>query len=279
MAAVAVLYGAMHAHRPAGVDAGLAAVAGASGATGAGHAVAAVNGATGTGAGEAGSAGTAEPGAGTGAAPEGVNAIAPGSASAASTAENQPAGGRSDSAGGGADPAGDPGPAGLSQAGQTTTPPPGHRSGGSGSGGYSNSGAGRATGTGGDASSPAPPSHSAPAPPAKPGAGEFTIVVSEDNGATVIAKKTVPIVTGESLMDYMHQYFTITTAYGDNFMVSINGIKSQWTGVPVDKRQPVDWFLYVNGNQAQVGAADIYPHAGDVDTWDYHRWDPAKVSG
>ncbi|MCL6516271.1 DUF4430 domain-containing protein [Alicyclobacillus sp.] len=117
-------------------------------------------------------------------------------------------------------------------------------------------------------------------PPASPQpAGQFTIVVSEDNGAHLIAKKTVPVVPGESLMDYMHQYFDIVTAYGDNFMVSINGIRSQWTGVPAGQRQPVDWFLYVNGQQAKVGAADIQPRSGDVDTWDYHRWDPAQVYG
>ncbi len=272
MAAVAVLYGATHAHRPAGVDAGLAAAAGA------GNAAAAVNGAAGGGAGEASAAGSTASGTGAGAVLERKNAASPGSAAAASTAEAKPAGGRSDSAGGEAGPAGGPGAAGLSQAGETAAQTATGTS-GSGNGGHSTRGAGRESGSGRAASSPAHTSQPAPAQPAKPGAGEFTIVVSEDNGATVIAKKTVPVVTGESLMDYMHQYFTIATAYGDNFMVSINGIRSQWTGVPVNQRQPVDWFLYVNGQQAQVGAADIYPHAGDVDTWDYHRWDPAKVQG
>lgn len=75
-------------------------------------------------------------------------------------------------------------------------------------------------------------------------------------------------------MQYMHQYFQVQTIDGGDFVVGINGILSQWTGVPVTERQPVDWFLYVNGKQAPVGASDIYPHSGDVDLWDYHRWDP-----
>jgi hypothetical protein len=81
-------------------------------------------------------------------------------------------------------------------------------------------------------------------------------------------------------MDYMHQYFQIETAYGDGFIVAINvhnsWIRSQWTGVSdPSKRQPVDWFLYVNGQQAPVGASAVVPKAGDVDVWDYHRWDPS----
>jgi hypothetical protein len=117
-----------------------------------------------------------------------------------------------------------------------------------------------------------------PVSPAK-SLGSFTIRISRDHGQ-LLAVKTVPIVQGESLMDYMHQYFQIETAYGDGFIVGIkvNGswIRSQWTGVDdPSKRQPVDWFLYVNGQQAPVGAGSIVPKAGDVDVWDYHRWDPS----
>jgi hypothetical protein len=118
-----------------------------------------------------------------------------------------------------------------------------------------------------------------PGTPTQPDLGSFTITVSEDKGQTVVSKKSVEIVKGESLMQYMHQSYDITTAYGDDFMVSINGIKSQWTDVAPAQRQPVDWFSYINGTQAPVGAGDIVPRAGDVDTWDYHRWDPSTGKG
>jgi len=99
----------------------------------------------------------------------------------------------------------------------------------------------------------------------------FTIVVREYGKVDV--QKQVPIVANETLIAYMHQYFQITTAYNDGFMLSIDGVYSQWTGVPVSKRQPIDWFLYLNGKQAPVGAAEVVPQKGDVDLWDYHRWD------
>ena len=75
-------------------------------------------------------------------------------------------------------------------------------------------------------------------------------------------------------MAYMHQNFQVITTYGDDFMLAINGIHSQWTDVPVSQRQPVDWFLYVNGTEAPVGAVQIIPRAKDVVVWDYLRWNP-----
>jgi len=109
--------------------------------------------------------------------------------------------------------------------------------------------------------------------------GDFTIIVSENKGATLMATKQVAVVPGENLMQYMHQNFTIETAFGDDFMLAINGIKSQWNNVPLTKRQPVDWFFYINGHEAPVGAASIQPRQGDVDTWDYHRWNPSTGKG
>jgi len=115
--------------------------------------------------------------------------------------------------------------------------------------------------------------------PVPPNLGTFTIEVTENHGQTVIADKQVAVVKGESLMDYMHSNFQIVTAYGDNFMVAINGIHSQWTDVPASQRQPVDWFLYLNGQEAPVGAGSVDPKSGDVDQWDYHRWDPSTGRG
>lgn len=80
-------------------------------------------------------------------------------------------------------------------------------------------------------------------------------------------------------MQYMQQNFQIQSSYSGGFVTAIDGIKSQWNGVPVSQRQPVDWFLYVNGQQAPVGASSIVPRKGDVDNWDYHRWDPSTGKG
>ena len=120
---------------------------------------------------------------------------------------------------------------------------------------------------------------SSQAPPASTKLGTFTILVTLNHGAVPKADEIVPIVKGESLLWYMRKYFTITTIYNGDFIVSIDGIKSQWTGVPAAQRKPVDWFLYVNNQKAPVGLADIVPKAGDVDVWDYHSWNPSTGQG
>jgi Domain of unknown function (DUF4430) len=159
--------------------------------------------------------------------------------------------------------------AGATTPSETTTSPTKSGHSGTGSGGSKTSGTNNGGGT------PAQPSKPTP----QPDLGTFTIVVSEDKGQTVLSVKKLAIVKGESLMQYMQDNYHVETAYGDDFLVAINGIRSQWTGVPANQRQPVDWFLYVNNQQAPVGAADIYPRAGDVDNWDYHRWDPSTGKG
>ncbi|WP_169787828.1 DUF4430 domain-containing protein [Alicyclobacillus ferrooxydans] len=109
--------------------------------------------------------------------------------------------------------------------------------------------------------------------------GSFTVIVSENHGQTVLEKKVISIHPGENLMQYMEQNFQIGTAYGGAYITSIDGIKSQWTGVPVDQRKPVDWFLYINTQEAPVGAESIVPRKGDVDDWDYHSWNPSTGQG
>lgn len=120
-------------------------------------------------------------------------------------------------------------------------------------------------------------SHTTSTPPAS--LGTFTIVVSKDKGAEVLENKVETIHAGESLLDYMNHDFQIETTYGGQFITSIDGIKSLWTGVPASQRKPVDWFLYINGQEAPVGAGSIMPKAGDVDTWDYHSWDVSTGRG
>ena len=119
----------------------------------------------------------------------------------------------------------------------------------------------------------------APVAPTATNLGSFTIRVTLQHGATLEAERTVGLVPGESLMWYMTKYFHVTTIDGGAFLVGINGINSQWTGVPVAQRQPVDWFLYVNQQLAPVGAASITPRSGDIDVWDYHSWNPSTGKG
>ncbi|MGH2840910.1 MAG: DUF4430 domain-containing protein [Solirubrobacteraceae bacterium] len=59
----------------------------------------------------------------------------------------------------------------------------------------------------------------------------------------------------------------VRTRYGGGFVQEIDGI----AGGRRDGR-PVDWFVYVNGIQAEKGAAGLDVHGGDRIWWDHHDW-------
>jgi hypothetical protein len=57
----------------------------------------------------------------------------------------------------------------------------------------------------------------------------------------------------------------VTTRYGGGFVQSIGGLAG-------NNSAEHDWFYYVNGSEASVGAADYKLSPGDVVQWDYHDW-------
>jgi hypothetical protein len=59
----------------------------------------------------------------------------------------------------------------------------------------------------------------------------------------------------------------IETRYGGRFVNAVKGIGSAGSG----GRQR-DWFYYVNGIEADVGAAERKVEGGDRIWWDYHDW-------
>jgi uncharacterized protein DUF4430 len=73
----------------------------------------------------------------------------------------------------------------------------------------------------------------------------------------------------ETVMRLLRSKFAVKTRYGGRFVQSIRGISGQGAG----GRQ--DWFYFVNGVEASVGAAEYSLSPGDVVQWDYRRWDAA----
>jgi hypothetical protein len=61
----------------------------------------------------------------------------------------------------------------------------------------------------------------------------------------------------------------VKTRYGGGFVQAIRGVAGKGPG---GRR---DWFYFVNGVEAKVGAADYELSPGDVVQWDYRRWDAA----
>jgi uncharacterized protein DUF4430 len=103
-----------------------------------------------------------------------------------------------------------------------------------------------------------------------PGGGSSTVVltVTRDFGAVSMLRDYEPDVPGnETAMRLLQSSAKVETRYGGRFVNAINGLRSGSKG---GSRR--DWFYYVNGIEAEVGAADRDVHSGDHIWWDYHEW-------
>ena len=73
----------------------------------------------------------------------------------------------------------------------------------------------------------------------------------------------------ETVMRLLRSRFDVQTRYGGRFVQAIGGVEGRGSG---GRR---DWFFFVNGVEAHVGAAEYSVNPGDVVQWDYRRWDTA----
>src|SRR5947208_4840738 len=70
---------------------------------------------------------------------------------------------------------------------------------------------------------------------------------------------------GETVMRFLRSKQKITTSYGGGFVQSIGGLAGNGA-------QQRDWFYFVNGLEASVGAATYKLSPGDAVQWDYRDW-------
>jgi hypothetical protein len=106
-----------------------------------------------------------------------------------------------------------------------------------------------------------------------PGRGthDVQVVVTRDFGADRLgAAAASKAAGGETVMRFLQRHFRVGTRYGGGFVQSIDGLAGSR-----NDDQPIDWFYYVNGIEAGVGAADMRLHAGDRVWWDRHDWGAA----
>jgi hypothetical protein len=73
----------------------------------------------------------------------------------------------------------------------------------------------------------------------------------------------------ETVMRLLRSRFDVQTRYGGRFVQAIGGVEGRGSG------GSRDWFFFVNGVEAHVGAAEYSVNPGDVVQWDYRRWDTA----
>jgi hypothetical protein len=103
---------------------------------------------------------------------------------------------------------------------------------------------------------------------AGPQDGSAQIVVTRDFGKQrVLSAIEDPIEGGETVMRMLMRNADVKTRYGGRFVSAIKGTGSSTSGT-----QKLDWFYYVNGIEADAGAAERKVAGGDRVWWDYHDW-------
>jgi hypothetical protein len=96
--------------------------------------------------------------------------------------------------------------------------------------------------------------------------GSATLWITRDRGHHVLLDRKVK--AGQTAMQALAGAVKVKTSYGGRFVQSIDGVSG-------DRSAKRDWFYFVNGYEADRGAADYTLHGGDVEWWDYRSWNHA----
>jgi hypothetical protein len=95
------------------------------------------------------------------------------------------------------------------------------------------------------------------------GKSEAELWVTRDRGSIVLLTAAVP--AGLTVLQALEREADVDTRYGGRFVQAIEGVE----GSLAAQR---DWFYFVNGIEADLGAAEVTLHAGDVVWWDFRSW-------
>jgi hypothetical protein len=103
--------------------------------------------------------------------------------------------------------------------------------------------------------------------------GDVTLTVTRDFGSERlhegIDEETAE--EGDTVMRLLQENYDVETRYGGGFVQEVDGI----AGGREDGRQ-ADWFYYVNGIEAPIGAAQRRVTPGERVWWDHHQWEAAQ---
>jgi hypothetical protein len=93
--------------------------------------------------------------------------------------------------------------------------------------------------------------------------GKATLWITRDRGQHVLLVRTVK--AGQTAMQALQGAVKVQTRYGGRYVQAIDGVSG-------DLSARRDWFYFVNGYEADRGAADYKLRPGDVEWWDYRSW-------
>jgi Domain of unknown function (DUF4430) len=103
------------------------------------------------------------------------------------------------------------------------------------------------------------------------GVGDVGLTVTRDYGTVPMLHREVGDVTeSDTVMRALERNADVGTRYGGGFVQSIDRLEAQES---VDRS--LDWFFYVDGVEATVGAADYPLRGGEAVWWDYRDWSAA----
>ena len=102
----------------------------------------------------------------------------------------------------------------------------------------------------------------------------ISIKVTENFGSSILFDQAYVFESSKSAYSALNKIATVTTTFNGGYITSINGIQSQCSS---ENEQKKDWFYYINGMLASVGANIYKIHPGDTERWDYHDWSSNRL--
>jgi Domain of unknown function (DUF4430) len=100
--------------------------------------------------------------------------------------------------------------------------------------------------------------------------GGATVRVTRDFGHSEVgAARVARVHEDETVMRLLRSKFDVDTRFGGRFVQGIDGIEGKGAA------GQEDWFYFVNGVEAGVGAAEYELSPGDRVQWDYRDWSAA----
>ena len=95
--------------------------------------------------------------------------------------------------------------------------------------------------------------------------GVVTLTVTRNFGTAPVGSVTEKSIPGsQTVMRMLERSFKVTTRYSGGFVESIDG--------HAGSSSRLDWFYYVNGIEASLGASGTSVNKGDRIWWDLHDW-------